>query len=182
MRPQRARSSAAALHPHFADVLRRCSLHAVHVADFHFMLTMCRRAAHAAIARFCLPSVTLPASAATDIANEIKGAISTNRSRSLPACFSSHDFIASACNSGLKVLHEDIVMPVVDAVKKELVKGGKCPASEFVPERERDRLRGDTASKVSGVLASYSAHVPRAAADIITGDAGSCAHLNTAFC
>jgi len=40
-------------------------------------------------------------------------------------------------------------MPVVDAVKKELVKGGKCPSSEFVPERERDRLRSDTASKVT---------------------------------
>ena len=70
-------------------------------------------------------------------------------------------------------------MPVVDAVKKELVKGGKCPSSEFVPERERDRLRSDTASKVTSVLASYSSHVPKGAADIITGDASCCAPFNT---
>ncbi len=60
-------------------------------------------------------------------------------------------------------------MPVVDAVKSELVKGGKCPSSEFVPERERERLRGEAANKVTAALADYCASVPKAAADIITG-------------
>ena len=36
------------------------------------------RVAHTAIARCCLPSVTLPATAAADIANEIRGAICAN--------------------------------------------------------------------------------------------------------
>jgi hypothetical protein len=78
-------------------------------------------------------------------------------------------FTASACSSGLKVLHEDIVMPVVNVVKNELVKGGKCPSSEFVPERERERLRSEAASKVTAALRDYCATVPKSAADVVTG-------------
>ena len=60
-------------------------------------------------------------------------------------------------------------MPVVNVVKNELVKSGKCPSSEFVPERERERLRSEAASKVAAALADYCATVPKSAADIITG-------------
>jgi hypothetical protein len=76
---------------------------------------------------------------------------------------------AAACSSGLKVLNEDIVMPVVDAVKADLVKGGKCPSSEFVPERERERLRSDAAGKANAALSEHCASVPKAASDIISG-------------
>lgn len=76
---------------------------------------------------------------------------------------------AAACSSGLKVLNEDIVMPVVEAVKADLVKGGKCPSSEFVPERERERLRSDAAGKANAALSEHCASVPKAASDIISG-------------
>jgi hypothetical protein len=75
----------------------------------------------------------------------------------------------SACNSGLKVLNEDVVLPVIDAIKRDLVKGGKCPSSEFVPERERERLRSETAAKVMEALSELCASVPRSASDSITG-------------
>ena len=67
------------------------------------------------------------------------------------------------------MLNEDIVMPVVDAVKAHLVKGGKCPSSEFVPERERERLRSDAAGKANAALSEHCASVPKAASDIISG-------------
>jgi hypothetical protein len=62
-------------------------------------------------------------------------------------------------------------MPVVETVKSALVKGGKCPSSEFVPERERERLRCEAAGKVTAALADYCANVPKSTADIITGHA-----------
>jgi hypothetical protein len=129
----------------------------------------CRRAAHSALARFCLPSVLLAAAAAADIANEIRGALSAIVSCPTAILMIVITCTASACSSGLKVLNEEIVLPVVDATKRDLVKGGKCPSSEFVPERERERLRSDAASKISSALAEYCANVPKSAADIITG-------------
>ena len=139
-----------------------------------------RRAAHAAISRLCMPSAPLPSTAAADIAAEIRGALSTSSARNTPVlilivC------VASACSSGLKVLNEDIVLPAVDAAKRDLVKGGKCPSSEFVPERERERLRSDAANKVTAALADYTANVPKSAADIITGLMFSSAQLQHAL-
>ncbi len=67
------------------------------------------------------------------------------------------------------MLNEDIVMPVVAAVKADLVKGGKCPSSEFVPERERERLRSDAAGKANAALSEHCTSVPKAASDIISG-------------
>jgi hypothetical protein len=128
------------------------------------------RTAHTAIARVCQPSTALPAAAAADIANEIVGALCTD-AYPITAFFVLFltSFTASACSSGLKVLDEDIVMHVVDTVKSSLVKGGKCPSSEFVPERERERLRCEAAGKVTAALADYCSSVPKSAADIITG-------------